>query len=55
MNKISDQIRNSFNTSLPDIDDQELCKTISDTVKGCSIPPSTHRASIIKIALRLIK
>ena len=55
MNKISDQIRSSFNSSLPVIDDQELCMAISDTVKGCSIPPSTHRASIIKIALRLIK
>ena len=39
MNKISDQIRSSFNLSLPVIDDQELCMAISDTVKGCSIPP----------------
>ena len=55
MNNISDQIRNSFNSSLPIIDDQKLCKAISDTVKGCSIAPSSHRDSIIKIALRLIK
>ncbi len=55
MNKISDQIINSFNTSLPDINDQDLYKTISDTVKGYSISSSSHSDSIIKIALRLIK
>ena len=55
MSNISEQIRERFINSIPDIDEKDLKISIENTIKNCSVSNSSYRSSFFGASLRLFK
>ena len=55
MSQISDQLKDIFKNSLPEIDEEWLNNSVQETVRECSAITTQDRASLLKIAIRLYK
>ena len=55
MSNISEQIRERFINSIPDIDEKDLKISIENTIKNCSVSNSFDRSSFFGASLRLFK